>query len=46
MCNACAFHCCAWDGSEGCGCESCPNPQCWLDEEDDEDFYDDWHDEE
>ena len=34
MCNACGFYCCAWDGFEKCGCDDCPNPACWDDEED------------
>lgn len=29
MCNACAFSCCAFDGFEGCGCDTCSNPDCW-----------------
>ena len=37
MCNACGFHCCAWDGFEKCGCDTCDNPQCWDDEEDEMD---------
>lgn len=28
MCNACGFACCALDTFEGCGCESCGNPEC------------------
>ena len=43
MCNACGFFCCAYDGFSGCGCEHCPNPECWPDEEgdieDDDGFY-------
>lgn len=34
MCNACGFYCCAYDGFSGCGCEGCPNPACWPDDED------------
>jgi hypothetical protein len=29
MCNACGFMCCAMDCFDGCGCESCDNPECW-----------------
>lgn len=29
MCNACGFGCCALDTFEGCGCDSCDNPDCW-----------------
>lgn len=32
MCNACGFGCCAWDGFDGCGCEDCPNPECWSED--------------
>lgn len=39
MCNACGFHCCAWDGFEKCGCEDCWCEDCWDDE--DEELYDD-----
>ncbi len=28
MCNACGFYCCALDTFDGCGCDSCPNPDC------------------
>ena len=45
MCNACGFQCCAYDGFSGCGCDGCPEPDCWSD---DNDFYcesdDDWDD--
>lgn len=34
MCNACGFHCCAYDGMSGCGCDHCDNPACWSDDED------------
>ena len=41
MCNACAFLCCASDVFEGCGCEHCPDPDCWdFDDADDIDFGD------
>lgn len=30
MCNACGFGCCAWDGFDGCGCDSCSEPKCWT----------------
>lgn len=43
MCNACGFYCCAWDGFGKCGCEHCPEPACWDDEEDetgDDDYLD------
>ena len=33
MCNACGFFCCAYDGFSGCGCENCPYPACWPDDE-------------
>lgn len=36
MCNACAFHCCAWDGFGGCGCDHCDDPRCWTVEDDDD----------
>ena len=39
MCNACGFFCCGYDGFSGCGCDHCPNPACWPEE--DEDFEDD-----
>jgi hypothetical protein len=44
MCNACGFYCCASDQFERCGCEYCPDPACWPDDEDefgDEDEYGD-----
>lgn len=34
MCNACHFQCCAADCFYGCGCDSCANPDCWVDDED------------
>lgn len=42
MCNACGFLCCGWDTFSGCGCDGCPEPECWSDEEDfddDDDYY-------
>lgn len=39
MCNACGFLCCAYDGFSGCGCEDCPCPECWPDEDEDYDDY-------
>jgi hypothetical protein len=33
MCNACGFFCCAYDGFSKCGCDGCPEPACWDDEE-------------
>jgi hypothetical protein len=36
MCNACGFYCCASDELGKCGCEHCPDPACWWDEEDDD----------
>lgn len=39
MCNACGFLCCGSDEFDRCGCESCPNPECWPD--DDIDYFDD-----
>jgi hypothetical protein len=41
MCNACGFHCCAWDGFGKCGCNGCHDPACW-DEEDEDDYVDDY----
>lgn len=40
MCNACGFHCCAYDGFSGCGCDDCWCEDCWSDEDEDgdEDF--------
>lgn len=35
MCNACGNYCCGSDEFGRCGCEDCPNPACWP--EDDED---------
>jgi len=35
MCNACGFYCCAYDGFSRCGCEHCPEPACWDEDEDD-----------
>lgn len=44
MCNACGFLCCGYDGFARCGCDGCPCPECW--DEDDNDFTcdsdDDW----
>lgn len=37
MCNACGFFCCAIDTFTGCGCDHCPNSECWPDDEDE--FY-------
>lgn len=37
MCNACAFYCCGSDEFERCGCDGCPEPDCW-DTDDDLDF--------
>lgn len=47
MCNACGFFCCAWDGFSGCGCDHCPNPECWSEEDDldDPDYECDYDDE-
>lgn len=46
MCNACGFWCCAHDGFSKCGCEHCPNPACWDDDDEWEcdDCDDDWDD--
>jgi hypothetical protein len=43
MCNACGFLCCADDGMDGCGCDQCPEPACWPDDDDfvEDDGYDD-----
>jgi len=38
MCNACGFFCCGSDEFGGCGCDGCPEPECWSD---DEEFFDD-----
>lgn len=42
MCNACGFLCCAYDGFEKCGCDGCPYPACWPDDDEyeDDDGYD------
>lgn len=32
MCNACGFFCCGSDAFEGCGCDQCPNSDCWPDD--------------
>lgn len=45
MCNACGFLCCAMDCFSGCGCEWCPDPECFDDtnedyQDDDGDYYD------
>lgn len=39
MCNACGNFCCGSDMFSACGCEHCPNTECWPDE-DDEDYED------
>lgn len=44
MCNACGFYCCGSDEFGQCGCDGCPEPGCWSDDEDlygDEDYFDD-----
>jgi hypothetical protein len=33
MCNACGFHCCAYDAFSGCGCDSCDETECWSDDD-------------
>ena len=33
MCNACGFLCCAYDGFSRCGCDGCPCPDCWDDDD-------------
>lgn len=33
MCNACGFFCCASDMFGKCGCDHCPNPDCFDDED-------------
>jgi hypothetical protein len=30
VCNACGYGCCASDEFEGCGCDSCDEPDCWT----------------
>lgn len=42
MCNACGFLCCGWDLFSGCGCDGCDEPDCWSEDEfdDDDDGYD------
>lgn len=42
MCNACGFYCCAYDGFSKCGCDHCPNPECWDEEDYDSEFGDDF----
>lgn len=41
MCNACGNYCCGSDEFDRCGCDGCPEPDCWSDEADDIDFGDD-----
>lgn len=41
MCNACGFYCCADDGFAGCGCDNCPEPVCWSEEDENDCFEDD-----
>ena len=41
MCNACGFFCCALDTFDSCGCEGCPNSECWDDDWEDEYEYSD-----
>ena len=41
MCNACGNYCCGSDEFGQCGCDGCPEPECWSD---DEDFFGDIHD--
>jgi hypothetical protein len=36
MCCSCHFYCCAMDTFGGCGCDSCYDPDCWPEEDDDE----------
>lgn len=36
------FYCCAYDGFGQCGCDFCPEPECWDFEDDDPADYDDW----
>ena len=33
MCNACHNVCCGSDLFGGCGCDGCDDPDCWSDEE-------------
>ena len=40
-CNACGFMCCASDVFEQCGCD-CDEPDCWDEEWDEEDGFDDY----
>ena len=41
-CNACDFACCALDAFEACGCGDCHEPNCWDDDEFDDDVPDDY----
>ena len=36
MCNACGNFCCGSDMFGGCGCDHCPEYECWPDDPDDE----------
>jgi len=40
MCNACGFHCCGSDQFTGCGCDHCDEPDCWSDDDFDDDYMD------
>lgn len=38
MCNACGNVCCGSDMFGACGCDGCEEPDCWSDEDFDDDF--------
>lgn len=37
MCNACGNYCCGSDEFGQCGCDGCPEPECWSDDFDEDD---------
>ena len=41
MCNACGNYCCGSDEFGQCGCDGCPEEDCWSVEPED-DFEDDY----
>lgn len=41
MCNACGNVCCGSDAFSGCGCDGCHNPDCWSDDNDFSEDFDD-----
>lgn len=38
MCNACGNCCCGSDEFDRCGCDGCPEPDCWDDADEGDDF--------